>query len=217
MLHYPQPVRAGVFSQEDISTSTHHHPQDRIARDGTLVPSQLLDHSSHPPSTVAPPAPPPTDAHLAQLVDFVTGHRRVAVLTGAGCSTESSIPDYRSPGGAYSTGFKPMTHQKVRPHTTMDTTRNLSSFFPQFMSGPRQQARYWARSFAGWYEFANVQPNSAHLSLAAMQARGWLGSLITQNVDRLHHKAGSTDVVELHGTTHVYVGYWQMHLRKQYA
>lgn len=65
-------------------------------------------------STVTPPAPPPSDAHLAQLADFVTSHRSVAVLTGAGCSTESNIPDYRSPTtGAYSTGFKPMTHQKV--------------------------------------------------------------------------------------------------------
>ncbi len=73
------------------------------------------------------------------------------------------------------------------------------------MSGPRQQARYWARSFAGWYEFENTQPNQAHYSIAALQARGWLGSLITQNVDRLHTKAGSRDVIELHGTTHEYV------------
>lgn len=73
------------------------------------------------------------------------------------------------------------------------------------MSGPLQQARYWSRSFAGWYEFASVQPNAAHIALAALQSRGWLGSLITQNVDRLHHKAGSVEVVELHGTTHEYV------------
>lgn len=72
------------------------------------------------------------------------------------------------------------------------------------MSGPQQQARYWARSFAGWYEFADVEPNGAHTALAALQSRGWLSTLITQNVDRLHHKAGSNDVVELHGTTHVY-------------
>lgn len=72
----------------------------------------------------------------------------------------------------------------------------------QFMATDERRARYWARSFAGWHEFSAVQPNRAHHALAQMQRMGWLHSVITQNVDRLHHKAGSTDVIELHGTTH---------------
>lgn len=72
----------------------------------------------------------------------------------------------------------------------------------QFMATDERRARYWARSFAGWHEFAAVQPNRAHHALAEMQRMGWAQSIITQNVDRLHHKAGSRDIIELHGTTH---------------
>ena len=72
----------------------------------------------------------------------------------------------------------------------------------QFMATEERRARYWARSFAGWHEFAAVQPNRAHHALAEMQRMGWADSIITQNVDRLHHKAGSRDIIELHGTTH---------------
>lgn len=70
------------------------------------------------------------------------------------------------------------------------------------MATEERRARYWARSFAGWHEFAAVQPNRAHYALAEMQRMGWADSIITQNVDRLHHKAGSRDIIELHGTTH---------------
>ncbi len=90
-------------------------PQDRITRDGSLVPAHQAP-SPNPRSPLAPAAPvtpPATDAQIAALVELLTSHRRVTVLTGAGCSTESNIPDYRSPNGAYSSGFKPMTHQKV--------------------------------------------------------------------------------------------------------
>lgn len=70
------------------------------------------------------------------------------------------------------------------------------------MATDQRRARYWARSFAGWHEFAAVQPNRAHYALSEMQRMGWAQSIITQNVDRLHHKAGSRDIIELHGTTH---------------
>jgi len=70
------------------------------------------------------------------------------------------------------------------------------------MASEAARRRYWARSFAGWHEFSGVRHNGAHEALARLQARGWLSALITQNVDRLHHKAGATDVIELHGTTH---------------
>ena len=72
----------------------------------------------------------------------------------------------------------------------------------QFMATLKRRARYWARSFAGWHEFRDVRPNRAHEALARLQHNGWVHALITQNVDRLHHKAGSRDVIELHGTTH---------------
>ena len=72
----------------------------------------------------------------------------------------------------------------------------------QFMATEERRARYWARSFAGWHDFAAVQPNRAHHALAEMQRMGWAESIITQNVDRLHHKAGSKEIIELHGTTH---------------
>ena len=72
----------------------------------------------------------------------------------------------------------------------------------QFMATPQRRARYWARSFAGWHEFREVQPNRAHDALARLQRNGWVSALLTQNVDRLHHKAGSRGVIELHGTTH---------------
>jgi NAD-dependent deacetylase sirtuin 4 len=134
---------------------------------------------------VVPEAPPPSDADVAALSGFISSSRRLLVLTGAGISTESGVPDYRSANGAYSRGHKPMTHQ-------------------EFVSGQPAQRRYWLRSMTGWSAFAErSRPNAAHAALAAMQRAGRLsGGLITQNVDRLHHAAGATDVLELHGTTH---------------
>jgi NAD+-dependent protein deacetylase sirtuin 4 len=111
---------------------------------------------------------------IDDLVDLVRG-KRVAVLTGAGCSTESGIPDYRGPG-------------------TRDRARNPIQH-RAFVSDPIARARYWARSAVGWSRFRNVEPNAAHRALASMELTG----LITQNVDRLHHRAGSRDVIELHG------------------
>ena len=73
------------------------------------------------------------------------------------------------------------------------------------MASEAARKRYWARSFAGWHEFSGVCPNAAHEGLARLQQRGWAGTLITQNVDRLHQKAGAGDVLELHGTTHAVI------------
>ena len=139
------------------------------------------------PSASFPTVPecgPPTVTEVNALAEFVARAERLLVITGAGVSTESNVPDYRSPNGAYSTGFKPMTHQ-------------------EFMRSEKNQSRYWARSFAGWEEFAErTVPNAAHYALADAQKRGQVWRLITQNVDRLHHAAGSEDALELHGTTH---------------
>ena len=139
--------------------------------------------TSSRPATV-PDCGPPTVAEVNALAEFIARADRLLVITGAGVSTESNVPDYRSPNGAYSTGFKPMTHQ-------------------EFMRSEKNQSRYWARSFAGWEEFAErTVPNAAHYALADAHKRGQVWRLITQNVDRLHHAAGSEDALELHGTTH---------------
>jgi NAD+-dependent protein deacetylase sirtuin 4 len=102
-------------------------------------------------------------------------HRRVAILTGAGCSTESGIPDYRGP------------ESRGRVRTPIQHRA--------FVSDPIARKRYWARSAVGWRRFSTVEPNAAHRAIATMSLTG----LVTQNVDRLHHRAGSRDVIELHG------------------
>ncbi|QRO00269.1 NAD-dependent protein deacetylase [Archangium violaceum] len=105
--------------------------------------------------------------------------RRLVVLTGAGCSTESGIPDYRGPG-TRARARNPIQHR-------------------EFLTRPEVRARYWARSLLGWPRFSSARPNAAHASLAAMERQGHVSGLITQNVDRLHHAAGSQHVIELHG------------------
>eukprot|EP00658_Telonema_sp_P-2_P000664 TRINITY_DN10243_c0_g1_i1.p1 TRINITY_DN10243_c0_g1~~TRINITY_DN10243_c0_g1_i1.p1 ORF type:complete len:278 (+),score=38.13 TRINITY_DN10243_c0_g1_i1:103-936(+) len=105
------------------------------------------------------------------------------VLSGAGISTKSGIPDYRSPNGSYSKGHKPMLHN-------------------EFLSSHRNRQRYWARSMAGWGMMTDARPNSAHFALAEMEQNGVVGHCVTQNVDRLHSQAGQRAVTELHGTVH---------------
>lgn len=112
-----------------------------------------------------------------ELVALLAG-RRVAVLTGAGMSTDSGIPDYRGPDSPPS---NPMTLQ-------------------QFTSDPEFRQRYWARNHVGWRHMAATLPNAGHRALAALERSGVVGGLITQNVDLLHTKAGSRNVVDLHGT-----------------
>lgn len=115
---------------------------------------------------------------VAALADLLRG-RRVLALTGAGCSTESGIPDYRGEG------------RRARPATPVQ--------YQAFTKDPAVRRRYWARSLAGWARFSRAVPNAAHLALAELERAGRWAGLITQNVDRLHHAAGSSDVIELHG------------------
>ena len=107
-------------------------------------------------------------------------HKRTVVLTGAGCSTESGIPDYRGP-------------------ETRHKTRNPIQY-KEFVSDPEARKRYWGRSVVGWTRVQEATPNPAHQALSALESSGLINGIITQNVDRLHHKAGSRQVVELHGT-----------------
>lgn len=106
----------------------------------------------------------------------------VTVLTGAGCSTESGIPDYRGPV----TGRRPRT-----PLT-----------WQQFRRCAETRRRYWARALIGWPAFREAQPNRAHHALAALERADLVRGVITQNVDRLHHRAGSRQITELHGALH---------------
>ena len=103
----------------------------------------------------------------------------VVVLSGAGISTESGIPDYRGPSGQLR-GRLPMT-------------------IGQFMSSEEARRRYWARSHVGWRRIAGARPNAGHLAVAAWQSRGLVDGIVTQNVDGLHQAAGAHDVIELHG------------------
>ncbi|MGN6609098.1 MAG: NAD-dependent protein deacetylase [Jatrophihabitans sp.] len=103
----------------------------------------------------------------------------VLVLSGAGLSTESGIPDYRGPTGA-SRQHTPMTYQA-------------------FTGSPEARQRYWARSHLGWGQIAHALPNAGHDAVASLQRAGRLHGVITQNVDGLHQAAGAQDVVELHG------------------
>ncbi|MEV7154793.1 NAD-dependent protein deacetylase [Streptomyces misionensis] len=104
----------------------------------------------------------------------------VLVLSGAGISTESGIPDYRGEGGSLSR-HTPMTYQ-------------------DFTADARARRRYWARSHLGWRTFGRARPNAGHRAVAAFGRHGLLAGVITQNVDGLHQAAGSEDVVELHGS-----------------
>jgi NAD-dependent SIR2 family protein deacetylase len=119
------------------------------------------------------------DAATSELADFATRHRRLFVLTGAGCSTESGIPDYRDANGDWKRP-SPVTFQAF---TGEDATRR----------------RYWARSLVGWPTMARARPGAAHRALAKLETAGRVGLLLTQNVDGLHEAAGSRRTIDLHG------------------
>ena len=117
--------------------------------------------------------------NLGPLLSFAASHPRLLVLTGAGCSTEAGIPDYRDATGAWK--------------------RSEPMRFQVFVADGLARKRYWARSMVGWRTIAEARPTTAHHALSQLQAAGRIELLVTQNVDGLHHAAGSTDVVDLHG------------------
>lgn len=114
---------------------------------------------------------------LEPLLQLLRG-RRAVVLAGAGCSTESGIPDYRGPD--------------AKPRAPIQ--------YGEFVRSDAARVRYWARSAVGWPRFSAARPNAGHHALAELEAAGAVQGIITQNVDGLHHAAGSRRVVELHGS-----------------
>lgn len=123
----------------------------------------------------------PIPQHLDYLLQTMAEGGFV-VLTGAGISTSSGIPDYRDRDGVRR-GRQPMMYQ-------------------EFLAAPESRRRYWARAMLGWPRVRQAQPNAAHEALAGLQRHGLISNLITQNVDTLHDQAGSQDVIELHGSLH---------------
>jgi NAD-dependent SIR2 family protein deacetylase len=121
----------------------------------------------------------------SDLSKFIDNAERLVVLTGAGCSTDSGIPDYRSPGGAWN--------------------RHKPIYYNAFVRSAEVRRFYWARSYRGWPRFAAARPNRAHAAIAGLEQAGKVHQLITQNVDDLHQEAGSRAVVQLHGRNRVVV------------
>ena len=128
------------------------------------------------------------EAHLEAVTDATDGERlaswlaarsSVAAITGAGVSTESGIPDYRDGDGNWK--------------------RSPPVQYRDFVESEAVRRRYWARSFAGWPMFAAAQPGTAHVALAQLGRTGPVAQIVTQNVDRLHQRAGSHGVIDLHG------------------
>eukprot|EP00944_MAST-04C_sp_MAST-4C-sp1_P007684 g7684.t1 len=120
-----------------------------------------------------------TDSEAQMLYDF-TKDGGILALTGAGLSTESGIPDYRSPDGSYSKGHKPILHS-------------------EFVNDTYKRKRYWARSIIGYAWFDAAEPNIGHHALRDLERKNIVSTIVTQNVDSLHYKAGSKSALELHG------------------
>jgi len=141
--------------------------------------SLLRDPSLQRMPTRPPGASDALVGNVAALAEQLAGCRRLFVLTGAGVSTASGIPDYRDRDGVWK------RQQPVQ--------------YRAFMDDPQMRARYWARSLIGWRSFGTAAPNAAHVALADLERAGVTGLLVTQNVDGLHQGAGARRVIDLHG------------------
>ena len=140
----------------------------------TLIPPHAHTAASSPSSS------PALSEQVSTIRNLLSHRRRVLVLTGAGISTESGVPDYRSPGRP---PHRPMNHQT-------------------FVSQESARKRYWARSMIGFARMRDAQPNAGHRAIAQAQQHGRVHHIVTQNVDDLHERAGARDVTHLHGSIH---------------
>lgn len=137
------------------------------------VVTEACEHENHPD---------PAGVEATKLAAFLARHSRVTVLTGAGCSTASGIPDYRDDAGRWK-HREPMR-------------------YAQFVGSLANRKRYWARSFSGWRRISSAAPNEAHRAISGLEQGGYVIRLVTQNVDGLHQRAGSRNVIDLHGLLH---------------
>lgn len=158
---------------------------DASCRRAPLLPATLEPAGLRPllePSDVSPTLRIMSCDHdsLAQIARWLLSARRAVAFTGAGISTESGIPDFRSPGGVW--------------------TRYPIIYFDEFLASQEARYQYWKQKAEAYREYAACRPNAGHQILAAWEARGWLRGVITQNIDGLHQEAGSRSVLELHGT-----------------
>jgi NAD+-dependent protein deacetylase sirtuin 4 len=135
------------------------------------------------PNLVPTPSKNFSELEFEHLKEFISKNKPITILSGAGLSTESGIPDYRSPNGSYSKGHRPIQFQEYR-------------------SSEKNRKRYWARNMIGYRLFNTVKPNKGHLAIATLQESGIVHNIITQNVDELHQKGGSNKVINLHGSNH---------------
>ncbi|MCQ3828231.1 NAD-dependent protein deacetylase [Microbulbifer elongatus] len=138
-----------------------------------------LSSTPRPDSNLVTDLPFSSTEAAEQLADFIRRHPHLTVLTGAGVSTDSGIPDYRDRNGQWKRK-PPVDHR-------------------DFMQCAATRQRYWGRALIGWPVIRNSAPNPAHFHLAELERRGHINLLITQNVDRLHQRAGSQQVLDLHG------------------
>ncbi len=118
-------------------------------------------------------------ATVAELARWIKEHKRLLVLTGAGCSTASGIPAYRDNSGSWQ--------------------RRDPIMYQDFLHSAKIRRRYWARSFLGWPLMQQAKPNNSHIVLATLEQQGRVAQLITQNVDNLHRSAGHANYINLHG------------------
>ena len=149
----------------------------------SLFPCFRRAFSSSVATNFVPRHNPSTKKDVIELENFVNRNQSIVVLTGAGVSTESGLPDYRSEDvGLYArTNHKPVQHR-------------------EFIENELRRKAYWARNYVAWSSFIQTKPNKAHYVLSEWQRMGKVRQIVTQNVDRLHQKAGATDVIELHGS-----------------
>ena len=122
-----------------------------------------------------------SNMNFNQAVELIAKSKRIVGFTGAGISTESGIPDFRSPNGVWA--------------------NNRIIEYQEFVSSHAGRVEYWKQKVAMWPEMRDAQPNAGHLAFAELERLGKLRAMITQNIDGLHQRAGVTNVIELHGTT----------------
>jgi NAD-dependent SIR2 family protein deacetylase len=146
--------------------------------------AEAATHSDSEAPACADLRPPSASTDLDSLREFLGRHARLFVLTGAGVSTDSGIPDYRDAEGEWKRPSRPVQ-------------------FRDFMTDLATRKRYWARGLVGWRHLHHAAPNDAHRALARLERAGRVELLVTQNVDRLHQAAGSEAVVDLHGRADV--------------